>query len=372
MDVIATKNNKKAIDRNPQEPTTTLIKTYKRRKRRRVQHHCHPGASSLPNELVYEILLRLPVKTLSRSKSVCRAWRATISNPSFITTHLKQQQQSAVSRHEQKPSFLITPHTLDSMIDDEEPWPTTFSNIITFYRWQETEQDDAHLVRATNLHGEFRSVYGMSHYDGLVIFPTNTRLYVFNPATGDVLKLPDGQKSRFQTAGLGLDLGTNTYKIVRSFDRSIDFNQWAHDAAGMEVFTIGNRDSCWRTIAEDPPYPVTADPMYFKGSLYWHICKELLQEGSPPPPQGFLRFDLQDETFGLVLHDVVSPSDETRLDLVELGGELCLAQYLGTEMVIWKSSPSPSDDISHQWDRLYTIGNLPDEGVEFQTVLRLR
>ncbi|EAZ36737.1 hypothetical protein OsJ_21073 [Oryza sativa Japonica Group] len=355
MDVIATKNNKKAIDRNPQEPTTTLIKTYKRRKRRRVQHHCHPGASSLPNELVYEILLRLPVKTLSRSKSVCRAWRATISNPSFITTHLKQQQQSAVSRHEQKPSFLITPHTLDSMIDDEEPWPTTFSNIITFYRWQETEQDDAHLVRATNLHGEFR-------------------LYVFNPATGkgDVLKLPDGQKSRFQTAGLGLDLGTNTYKIVRSFDRSIDFNQWAHDAAGMEVFTIGNRDSCWRTIAEDPPYPVTADPMYFKGSLYWHICKELLQEGSPPPPQGFLRFDLQDETFGLVLHDVVSPSDETRLDLVELGGELCLAQYLGTEMVIWKSSPSPSDDISHQWDRLYTIGNLPDEGVEFQTVLRLR
>ncbi len=190
--------------------------------------------------------------------------------------------------------------------------------------------------------------------------------------TGDVLKLPDGQKSRFQTAGLGLDLGTNTYKIVRSFDRSIDFNQRAHDAAGMEVFTIGNRDSCWRTVAEDPPYPVTADPMYFKGSLYWHICKELLQEGSPPPPQGFLRFDLQDETFGLVLHDVVSPSDETRLDLVELGGELCLAQYLGTEMVIWKSSPSPSDDISHQWDRLYTIGNLPDEGVEFQTVLRLR
>uniref|UniRef100_A0A0E0A8K1 F-box domain-containing protein n=1 Tax=Oryza glumipatula TaxID=40148 RepID=A0A0E0A8K1_9ORYZ len=121
MDVIATKNNKKAIDRNPQEPMTTLIKTYKRRKRRRVQRHCHPGASSLPDELVYEILLRLPVKTLSRSKSVCRTWRATISNPSFITTHLKQQQQSAVSRHEQKPSFLITRHTPDSMIDDEEP-----------------------------------------------------------------------------------------------------------------------------------------------------------------------------------------------------------------------------------------------------------
>uniref|UniRef100_A0A0E0E150 F-box domain-containing protein n=1 Tax=Oryza meridionalis TaxID=40149 RepID=A0A0E0E150_9ORYZ len=317
MDVIATKN-KKALDRNPQEPTT-MFKMYKRR---RVQRQCHPSAS-LPDELVYEILLRLPVKTLSRSKSVCRAWRATISSPSFIRAYLKQQ-QSAISRHEQKPSFLIAPHTLDSVIHDE-PWPSTFSNTITFYRWQEG-RDDAHLVRATDLHGEFGSVYGMSHCDGLVMFPTDTRLYVFNPATGkgDVLKLPDGQKSRFQTAGLGLDLGTNTYKVVRSFNRSIDFNQQAHDAAGMEVFTISSRDSCWRTVAEDPPYPVTAHPMYFKGSLYWHICKELLQEGSPPP-QGFLRFNLEDETFRLVLYDVVSPSDETRLDLVELGGELCLA-----------------------------------------------
>uniref|UniRef100_A0A0E0LAR2 F-box domain-containing protein n=1 Tax=Oryza punctata TaxID=4537 RepID=A0A0E0LAR2_ORYPU len=135
MDLIATKNNN-ALDCNSEEKTK--FKTYKRRR------VCH-GGSSIPDELVYEILLRLPVRTLARSKSV---WCATISNPSFIGTHLKQQ-QPAISRHEQKLSFLITQHTLDTVIDDE-PRPSTFSNIIPFYRWQEG-QHDAHLVRATDL-----------------------------------------------------------------------------------------------------------------------------------------------------------------------------------------------------------------------------
>lgn len=38
----------------------------------------------LPEEIVMEILARLPVKSLLRFKSVCRGWRAIISEPSFI------------------------------------------------------------------------------------------------------------------------------------------------------------------------------------------------------------------------------------------------------------------------------------------------
>uniref|UniRef100_A0A0D9WPJ0 F-box domain-containing protein n=1 Tax=Leersia perrieri TaxID=77586 RepID=A0A0D9WPJ0_9ORYZ len=353
MEMIATKD-KNTLDCNSEEPP--MLKTYKRRRVRR--------DPSIPDELVYEILLRLPVKTLVRSKCVCKAWQATISKPSFICAHLKQQ-QSATCRHVQKPSFLITPHTLDSIIDDEV-WPSTFSNSIPFYHWQEG-QDNACLVHAMDFHGEFRSVYRMSHCDGLVMLPTNTKLYVFNPATCDFLKLPDGQKDHLgiQTAGLGLDLGTNTYKVVRSFYRSVDFRRRTYDV-GIEVFAIGGHDSCWRRVVEDPPYPVSIqDPIYFKGSMYWHICKKLIRN----PPQGFICFSLQDETFSLIRHTISSSDDEgIRLHFVELGGELCVAQYLATQIVVWKSSMS-SD--SHQWDRLYSISNLTNEAWKFQPFLDL-
>ena len=49
-----------------------------------------PPPSELLEELVIEILLRLPVKSLLRFKSVSKAWQAIISDPSFICSHLRQ------------------------------------------------------------------------------------------------------------------------------------------------------------------------------------------------------------------------------------------------------------------------------------------
>ncbi|WVZ86918.1 hypothetical protein U9M48_033629, partial [Paspalum notatum var. saurae] len=298
-------------------------KTYKRRIR----------GASLPYELFYEILLRLPVKTLGRFKAVCKAWFAIISSPSFIRLHLKQ----SASRHDLVPSFLITPHTLNSVIDDEY-WPSTFSSNIPFYCWQDG-QDIASLMHATDFHWEFGSVYRMSHCHGLVMLPTDTKIYVFNPATSDVLELPDGQKDiiKFQAPGLGLDLGTNSYKVVRTF----------YSLMGMEVFTIGAHDSCWRLV-EDPPYPVMhQEPMHFKGSLLWYILEDL-----PESSEGFLRFDLEVETFSFISCPVLASHEQ--VDFAELDGELCLAQYLSSEIVIWKS-PSGGN---HQWHRFYVINLL--------------
>ncbi|KAK9289337.1 hypothetical protein L1049_007492 [Liquidambar formosana] len=44
----------------------------------------------LPHDVVIEILSRLPVKTLLRFRCVCKSWYATITHPSFITTHLNR------------------------------------------------------------------------------------------------------------------------------------------------------------------------------------------------------------------------------------------------------------------------------------------
>src|ERR1044072_4308667 len=39
-------------------------------------------------ELIVEILLRLPARSLLRSKSVCKSWRSLISNPQFAKSHI--------------------------------------------------------------------------------------------------------------------------------------------------------------------------------------------------------------------------------------------------------------------------------------------
>ncbi|KEH37788.1 F-box protein interaction domain protein [Medicago truncatula] len=59
------------------------------------QRHLSPTGDSLlhrqpflPDELVFEILSRLPVKTLLQYKCVCKSWKALISDPQFAQTHL--------------------------------------------------------------------------------------------------------------------------------------------------------------------------------------------------------------------------------------------------------------------------------------------
>ncbi|KAL5722146.1 hypothetical protein ACHQM5_005703 [Ranunculus cassubicifolius] len=53
-----------------------------------------PSSVHLPHNLILEILSRLPAKTLTQFKSVCKPWRNSICSPKFIKMHLNQANQS--------------------------------------------------------------------------------------------------------------------------------------------------------------------------------------------------------------------------------------------------------------------------------------
>ncbi|CAA0826882.1 Unknown protein [Striga hermonthica] len=67
-------------------------------------------ASIIPEEIITEILLRLPVKSLLRFKSVCKPWLLLISSSKFAKAHLKTStaQNSGVSARENLIFGLIT------------------------------------------------------------------------------------------------------------------------------------------------------------------------------------------------------------------------------------------------------------------------
>src|ERR1044072_3199964 len=46
-----------------------------------------PPPSPLPEELIVEILLRVPARSLLRFRCVCKSWKTLISNPQFVKDH---------------------------------------------------------------------------------------------------------------------------------------------------------------------------------------------------------------------------------------------------------------------------------------------
>ncbi|CAO2039511.1 unnamed protein product [Urochloa humidicola] len=49
--------------------------------------HAASNAGDLPLDAMYEILLRVPAKSLCRLRTVCRFWRSLLSDPEFSAAH---------------------------------------------------------------------------------------------------------------------------------------------------------------------------------------------------------------------------------------------------------------------------------------------
>nr|XP_045086229.1 F-box protein At3g07870-like [Aegilops tauschii subsp. strangulata] len=54
------------------------------------------AAVSLPDDVVSDILSRLPVKSVSRLRCVCRGWRAIVSDPGFAALHRSRQAEPLI------------------------------------------------------------------------------------------------------------------------------------------------------------------------------------------------------------------------------------------------------------------------------------
>uniref|UniRef100_A0A0E0MNR4 Uncharacterized protein n=1 Tax=Oryza punctata TaxID=4537 RepID=A0A0E0MNR4_ORYPU len=101
----------------------------------------------------------------------------------------------------------------------------TFSNHVPFYRFRWPDDGrrrrrrcpQPQLVHVVVFDGEEDSIPTMSRScDGLVLLPNGHDVHVINPATGDVLTLPDSSRvAAAHSTGLGLDTRTNTYKVAR-------------------------------------------------------------------------------------------------------------------------------------------------------------
>ncbi|XP_015872919.2 F-box/kelch-repeat protein At3g23880 [Ziziphus jujuba] len=296
----------------------------------------------VPDDIVVDILRRLPVKSLVRFRCVSKSWRSLISDPTFVRTHLSRLIQSHISMGTAS-SILLSGST---------------TGILSFL--QHHDDGSAAVTAELELGLVKNSKYRVKgHCDGLLCLvidneQENGLLVVYNPSIREhrKLPLPPNFHSTTESFGIGYDPTIGDYKIVTvpSWYCRLKYPGYNHR---VEIFTLKSKSNSWRTLAdyETPPYFVdngfqTQATINANGGLYW-LCLD-----NKASRYVILRFDLVEEKFRVV----PTAPDKSCWSITWLGSlrdSLCVIHsQLATHIHVW----STKDD--ETWTKLIIIPTL--------------
>ncbi|XP_031261256.1 putative F-box protein At2g02030 [Pistacia vera] len=250
----------------------------------------------IPDSLIFEFLIRLPVKSLARFKCIDRSWSSLISDPDFVYAHLKR------AKTENHCGLLLSFISHDNL--------STTINLFTI-------NDYGLAVLNYSVQVCLDSYCILPSCNGLVCFyGVRGGIHICNPATKNMVKLPgNGAKgSRLLSCGFGFDRQACTSKVIMISEPSS-----SADDPNIEIFTMGTRS--WRTVKYHERFRFLnrQPPVFASGFFYWIIANN--------DSSGFLiaSFDIGSETFE-VIHppESVSRKDWHMLCIGELGGDLCM------------------------------------------------
>ncbi|KAJ8767557.1 hypothetical protein K2173_017626 [Erythroxylum novogranatense] len=304
---------------------------------------------TLPQELVVDILSRLPVKSLCRFRCVSKSWLFLISSTRFAKTHLDlglQNKEVESSRRR----LIISSHNLYSVeyrsvcscSDDssdirvvELDYPLKYKpygwhsslgyneDEKFYFRLSEDEDDNPVMVKvnATSSMSLRNWVDVVGSCNGIVcIAPDENMLFLFNPSTGESKRIAEEHNSGLEAAdgicsyGFGYVSTSDDYKVVRIDDGSI-----------VSIYSL--RTDSWRRLGNFPyDNSVFESGLLLNGFVHWALNSRECEN----PKHLVVCFDLEKEMF----QEMLAPDiDDTSSDIWmgTLGGKLC-ALYSRNDM----------------------------------------
>ncbi|KAF5441920.1 hypothetical protein F2P56_037130 [Juglans regia] len=275
---------------------------------------CHRGFPlHLPENVIVEILLRLPVKSLVRFRCVSKRWRSLISDSRFA----KSQFRRASERSQR---LLITSGSEIRSLDCEALFEHSTTPSVLAVPFQKR--------------GRYVSIIGSCNGLVCVALYSHRDFYIWNPSTGNYRKLPDpgiSLRGHIYRHGFGYDPSTDDYKLLVA-----NFRKPPSRESEGKVFSF--KRNSWKRILrglEDPGRADDSAGILCNGSLHWHL------RPYPDPLSGHkIRvFDLAEEKF----HEMPMPSVELFGDcgyelvdtLRNLGECLCFNVSMSGFMEIW-------------------------------------
>ncbi|KAF5736117.1 F-box and associated interaction domains-containing protein putative isoform 1 [Tripterygium wilfordii] len=186
--------------------------------------------NNIPEDLVTDILTRLPIKSLIRFAGVCSSWLDLIRNPDFIKSHhLKQTSLNdnnfrVFVMHDYNCLSLLT-----EVADDQEG----------AFDFLESVGIPLRLVV-------------MGHCNGLLCLHDQwEKIFIWNPVTREVKALPFlshimrpicTESTSFRNFGFGFDHKTGDYKVIRFADNYYDDS--LDSVVQVELYSLNNNS--WR------------------------------------------------------------------------------------------------------------------------------
>ncbi|KAJ0801407.1 putative F-box domain-containing protein [Helianthus annuus] len=290
----------------------------------------------LPDNVMCEVISRLPVKTIIRCKCVCKKWRDLVSDSYFVHLHLSRSRDAAL--------MILT---------------TTRPGILKWVELGHEAENPCVRVKWLDLMGcapvadYYQTLVGS--VNGLICSfqfsnEDDQQVVIFNPVLEEHMILPQPRQDLSQLGyGFGVSRG-GEYKVIRICARiSSTPNLYDEDkieAVEIEVYTLGTGQ--WRILGQTPlnlnlkPWPNSG--VFVNSHVYWLGDDQIYD------------FDLNTETFELF----PSPPGDNRESEKMLGvlkGRLSRVSWCSLGLEVWvMKEESWSKEITLQEDICHLSG----------------
>ncbi|XP_057787283.1 F-box/kelch-repeat protein At3g23880-like [Salvia miltiorrhiza] len=290
----------------------------------------------LPEEIIQDILLRLPVKSLLKSRCVSKSWNSLISSSRFVNTHLKRSAENADFANHRiiftliNPSFNLKQCSVNSLMCE----PLTVASNVDYPN--KTPHSAVWVVGSCN---------------GIICVAIDEKdVFLWNPATRKSKQLPPAgvemKPGFYYIWGFGYSESEVDYKVVGLF---CAYGDGGLQESVVKIYSL--RANSWKRIEDfrcGVPFDETGK--FASGKLHFAASKGMDFDSR----WNIVSLDLKSEAYGIV----EQPSYEegcSDFSLELVGGclsILCDYEMKRTDLWVLKES----------WSRLLSIPYLMDPG----------
>ncbi|CAM0876946.1 unnamed protein product [Alopecurus aequalis] len=264
---------------------------------------------SVSEEILREILLKLPTRGVARCRCVCSRWRRLLTDPAFLALH--GHAAHVVAGAGGAETLLVSKTNSAPGMNPE----TVLFNLSTTTPMCHFADLDVEVYSPANACNAFLC---------LVSEIPSAPVVVCNPVTGEKLRIPAPPEVESISVvdwhfwAMGFAPSTGQYKIFR-----VSFPEYYWEAVHLDVYTFGDNagwqghrqhlDSIYRTMC--------SLPVLIKGMVY-------VVTGSGRTPDTLLAIDVASEmVYTHRLPKQRRKVKKTAVDALELHGRLCLAMH---------------------------------------------
>ncbi|OVA18909.1 F-box domain [Macleaya cordata] len=292
----------------------------------------------LPEEIITDIISRLPVESILECRRVCKNFKTLLHHPFFAHLHLLRHSHSLLLDDDDDDlkyhSHSYTAAASFSKVGFITLWTLEDNRCHLYWGEYDDKNNECYNTLKKINHPSLKRSILVGSCNGLLCVGVERYRvsfdpdYICNPITREYVNLPKLTEKHGDdriVSGFGYHPKTNEYKVVRIY---YDADQ--PSVGQVQVYTLG-AGTGWRNKVEIKYRLrhsfVERRGILANGALYWLFEKGL----------EVVSFDLADEEFRLLPSPPISGSLWSSVRLLGLGGLLGLAQLTnnGRYIQIW-------------------------------------